>query len=374
MISNLRGAVSVPPDPVSALRGKISRLRLHYTFRRLLDILAVSIAADILLDLLAFVTYLLFRWSFHVPFFLEFLIIVLMIREYPRLRRGRFVTYLDRRFRLQDRLYSFFWYQSAPEVADEIRAAQAEECLRSVDFLHLKRFLRVRVPPLLLPSLPVFLVLVFLYMNAEYRPPGTLTRTTIRILDPTARFTTGSRSSLTEDADRQGGGTTEEGNDGDRTASPEQKDNAERADSGLPPDPSGDAEQEAGVPGDEEATGRTGGSGHEPGDQVDGQDAAEAPADGTLENEPIQSNPVSESLNEPVPPKLLAEPSLDASLFDQPEHLFGLLPWMTDQLAPKSERYVPDIPGYDPSRYPARYREHLQKFHEELQTWARKTE
>lgn len=355
-------------DPVALLDERLRRLRRRYAGRRILDTLAVAVTMDILLDFLAFVTHSLFQWSFHVPFFLEIFLAVLLTREASRLKKDRFTQILDRRFKLQDRLYSFWWYNGPHSVSKAVRVAQAWECLKSIDFNSLDRKLKPRVPPIMLVTLPVFLGLTWWYLNVDYKPPGTFTTTVLKVVVP-QRDKTQRTSGEEGPLERRTGlndGESRETVDEDRTDGSEN--GALTSESALEGEGTEPAEPGASTG---EANPSPGGG---VGPELDRDDAGRgSPAAGgevAQPEGPIQSNPVSEEVSEVGPARLRGEPSLVPPSVREPDHLISLLPWSSKGSSKDGNAYVPDIPGFDVNQYPVQYRSHLTRYQKELQTWA----
>ena len=168
----------------AALHSALRSLRNRYLLRRGLEILAIALALDLILDALSVATYTLFDVPLRKQFFLEVFIVLLLARAAVRARESTFFSFLDRSFSLKDRLYSFREFGRSLSLPSAVREAQAAECLRSIDFDQIRRRLRPRIPLSLLVTLPLFASLMFYYMDAEYRPPGPIGRTVISVLVP----------------------------------------------------------------------------------------------------------------------------------------------------------------------------------------------
>jgi len=334
----------------------------------MLDILAVAVTMDISLDLFAYLTFSLFQWSFHVPFFLEIFLAVLIIRETGRLKKSRFTQLLDSRFNLQDRLYSFLWYSGAASVPNAVREAQARECLKSVDFASLNRKLKPRVPPVLFVTLPFFLGLTWWYLNVDYRPPGTVTTTILKIVTPDTDHT----NTISRENARSEGDT---GQDDKRPQSAQNGESPEGSEKKLlsaETVPEGEDMETA----DPTASPEEGAASanRQGGPELERREAGEggtAPGDDEASPEgPIQSNPVTDEVSEVAQARLRSEPSLGTPSVQEPDHLISLLPWSLKGSSSEDQVYVPDIPGYDINQYPVQYRSHLTRYQKELQTWA----
>lgn len=355
-------------ESVSLLDDRIRHLRRRYAGRRLLDIFAAAVTIDISLDLLAYTTFSLFQWFFHVPFFLEIFLAVLLTREAGRLRKNRFTQLLDSRFELQDRLYSFLWYGGAESVPAAVREAQAKECLKSIDFVSMKRKLKPRVPPILFVTLPLFLGLTWWYLNVDYTPPSTFTTTILKIVTPNKDNTKpmpGEKNPL-DDETRQGEDQPDAAEGVDSATAPEIEPSSSEAalesEESEPVDPATTTEKR------DPSANRGGGPELEK-DEAGG--GAIVPEDEQAQTEgPIQSNPVTDEVSEVGPARLRDEPSLSTPSVQEPDHLISLLPWSLKSSASGNQVYVPNIPGYDISQYPIQYRSHLTRYQKELQTWA----
>jgi hypothetical protein len=176
-----RFSLKTPPEKVLGL---VKRLRAIHTFNRLLSILTIALAVDLVLDLSTYTLFTLFRWKLALPHFFEIFIIILIARELPRLNMERFCTVLDRRFALKDRLYSLYWF-SIPGNADSgILTTHTSECLSAIDFEEVGKKLRVQMPPLLPLVGFLFIILIYMGWNAEYRPPGITSRIFIETIRP----------------------------------------------------------------------------------------------------------------------------------------------------------------------------------------------
>jgi hypothetical protein len=68
-------------DPIIFLGTLLRRLRRLYLMRRFIELITVAITLDLLLGVLSYITFLLFRKSFYIPFFLEVFVTILVLRE-----------------------------------------------------------------------------------------------------------------------------------------------------------------------------------------------------------------------------------------------------------------------------------------------------
>lgn len=352
-------------DPTALLAKLVKKLRNRYLARKLIEFAALAITMELFLGLVSYVIFLQFKTNLNFPFFLEIFLTILIFRQLFRSRQYRFCLFLDREFSLKDRLYSYLWYAHAGNVEGKVRRAQAEECLRSVDFKAIDRMVRPRIPPLLIAVLPLFLAVNYYYLNVDYRPPFPITRTILRITAPqtdlpsSSRFSGGKENGdpLSRDSDASPSDT------GDRDAGLTEEDPS-------PESPASEMASSAGNTGDERIRDGSAGGGTEL-EAGSGPSARPEAADAQNPG-PIQSKPVSEEISEAVPPSLSTESSFEESLFGKPEHFLSLFPWPEGDPSEDLGALFTEHPNWDLDDYPVRYREHIETYYKELITWQRK--
>jgi hypothetical protein len=274
----------------------------------------------------------------------------------------KFHLFLDREFTLKDRLYSFYWYGRSKSVSQNIHESLALEILKNLDLKTIFNKLRPRVPILLTLLVPIFLALVFLSLNIQYRPFGRVTKTVLRVMTTGQEALQGNKP--TEIRLLDPAGNTEDKGPSRKELSKEGK---EKGNS------SGESreflEAENGA---KEIVDTDGSSTNENVSAV--VSSIKGKLKGRITGGPIlgktgESEPISEKVSEPVPAPLMDEPSFNAGSFSEPEHLLNLLPW------PTGRDYPDDINSYEPvltfnlDRYSFRYRSHIERYFKELRKW-----
>jgi hypothetical protein len=168
------------PNPGLEVSALLKKLRFRYGRNRLLVLVTIALALDIGQQFTASIVFALMRLKIGIPFFFEALLIVLLLRELPKLGMDRFAASMDHRWDLKDRLFSHTWFASNARVPKVLVDAQAIECLGSVDFDSLLTSTRIRIPKLLYLVLPMTGLILYLSWNLEYSPPGGIIDRTVR--------------------------------------------------------------------------------------------------------------------------------------------------------------------------------------------------
>jgi len=332
-------------------------LRRRYIINRVLINFTIALTVDIIFDLTAAAMYALLGFRMGIPFLFETLFFILMLKELSQGSIETFATMVDDRYGLKDRLYSHVWFSQGNRVSGNMKTAQALETLGSVNFDDLARGMRVRVPWVLLITLPLFGSLLYLTWSAEYRPPGITTRIiTDKIAPPSHPDTpesTGAQTAQTgpgtgpDQPDRIGETDLADGTDplSGEEVSQQAQDSA--GDLGAAPDLSDPDEPGTGSPG-------TGGS-----------------AGGlTRAPESLESNFESPTAAKPVPPTLAASAEYSFQELPDATRFLNLIP---GQGSKSLTRLDPEVisnfeEGID--EFPDRYRQALQTYYWELKKWS----
>ncbi|UCG38833.1 MAG: hypothetical protein JSV00_00940 [bacterium] len=345
-------------DAGETLRAALKRLRARRAAGRLVHALTTALTADLLLGLTGYLLFALFGFRLGVPHFFELLLLVLVIREMPDLRMQRFALYLDERFALKDRLYSFLWYAEPGRAPEDVRLAHSRECVASLDLGRMEKDMRVRAGPVLPVVLGLSALLTYLSWNADYRPPAITTRVVLERLQ-------GSAGPEGSPGDTQRADTGQEGQEAvDRAPDPDSSSQP----GGLGEDAAGAQPESAQAVSPSASSGQgavsPGGSG------AGGQGSSGATASVDLvAPERIDSIPVTDAVSPPGPPQLQAQAEAGfASLPDAKEFL-SLIPGHDGKRTAEIDPSVIENFGALVDDHPAVYREQLETYYRELMKW-----
>ncbi len=352
-------------DPVTLLSGHIRALRWRYVINRILISFSIALSVDLLFDLAAATAYTLWEVKLWVPFLFETLFLILVSRELPGVSRERFTTMLDHRFNLKDRLYSFEWFSRGGRVPNRIRLAQALETLEAVDFDSLRRSMKVRVPVILLVALPMFGSLLYLTWNADYRPPGIATRVITSRIAPTPHPSVSTTIQADMEETRSAG--VEPGMNSNRTDDPNELASLDEKNPGSSESAQLERPNVAVNPDDIQSpvdasdlgTGSSGAGGSAAGGR------ARVP-------ESLESNLVSPTAAQPVPPNLAANAAYSFQELPDATRFLNLIPGQGSQSLARLDPEI--ISNFEEGieNLPDRYREALQTYYWELKQWSQK--
>lgn len=341
--------------------GRIKALRTRHALNRFFHIITIALGADLLVGYIATALYYLFGWVIGLPRFFEMLFIILAIREYSQLKMERFGVYLDKRFSLKDRVYSHLWYADSGNTPEDIIDAQSRDCLSSIDFQRLKQEMRLHIPRLLPLVLVLFAVTLYTAWNAEYRPPGIMSRVVLNSLSPQIEESNNKgREAL--DGEGRPSDPSEEITRNENTGGP-----FPQVDTGKSDETAGDTIQ----PGSENSSpGPDGGVVSPAGPGAGGQEASGNAGQAELvAPDTVDSIPITDQVSLPVPPRL--EPV--------PEDQFASLPDANEFLNLIPGQGGPGVASVDQSvienfrslieKYPPVYREQLETYYRELLKW-----
>jgi len=319
---------------------------------------------DLLIGVISFVLFRLFGWKTGLPHFFELLLVVIIIRETLNLNIERFCIYLDRRFALKDRLYSLTWYLVPGNAPEGVIDAQSRECLSSIDFEEIRKRVRFQIPKLLPIVLFFFIATLYLSWNADYRPPGIVSRIVLNSL------------SLPDEGTRETG--EEPGSDMDQdsesaSAVPE-REGAEDLLSEIDPEgeeqKGGDLEQ----PGSEGETSASSGNGLSPmGSGAGAQDGSgEGRKVDIVAPDTIESITVTDKVSPPVPSNLESSAEKEFASLPEAKEFLNLIPGQGGAgVAPLDQSVIENFRALM-DNYPPVYREQLEIYYRELMKWEEK--
>jgi hypothetical protein len=348
-------------------------MRSRYIVQRLFRILTITLLVDLVMDLLAVTLFNLWQFKLYFPFLFEILLVVLILRDRPAWKLEKIGIDLDRRFSLKDRLYSFTWYQSHESIPTGTRQAQAEETVNAVDFQHILKNNRLRVPLLLPIVIPLFAGLLYLSWNSEYQPSGITTRVVQRSAHQLSKSgieiagldgrSEPNGGNINENRGKPGVGELPAGEQKNNVTSPKglDEDNLTSDRSGIKMDRSGELSEQSLESGSDAGTsGAAGGPGNGMG---------EHPAGGATPPESIDSIFQTESISEPIPPALAMNSSFMFQGLPDATNFLSLVPGQGGQaLAPLNPEIISNF-EHEIYRLPEAYQKHLQTYYLELKKW-----
>jgi len=360
------------PDPAAGVRAYFGILRKRHIIGRLISILSIALSAALIYDLITIVVFNLLGLRMNVPFLFEILAVTLLIREIPKWKTEYLASLYDNRFHLKDRLYSYVWYSRNMAVPDNIRRAQANESLLSIDFSHILHRTKVRFPYYLTILFLITGIMLYLSWNAEYRPSGLTTRIVTQILGPEhPPINPVSNSELATPG-------TGKRSEADPVAPPLQSDkdssNLSSSTAAIPGSQGKDQDNDmSSVSGDtqleedlvpEETTTSGGSSGQGLAGRSGLPGSTEPP-------ETITSIPESATVSEPIPPLLTNSSSYAFQELPDATRFLSLIPDQGDPSLGSLDRET--ISNFEAGieRFPDLYRDHLQTYYWELKKWSK---
>lgn len=340
----------------------LRKLRTSYTARRIIEILTLSISASLLVDFISYSSALILEKSFHIPFLSIAVMGVLLFRETGQLKQRGFSLYLDKTFHLKDRLYSFYFFTNKlPHILPEIVEAQAAECLLGIDFLSIRKALKPRIPPLLFLVAPLFLLQLYIFLNAGYIPFGGLSKTVVRL-------TTNAGQALNmKTANQPDVGDSEDSFKGKGDIQNSASSKEESTD--KPEKPKQDNIEKVEETSSQKISKKMAGGSADASDN----DAKINVKVSSNPDDKIESNPVSKDISSPIEANLAESPDFHPEHFKDAAHLLSLFPQDMDgeiQIDP----LLTDIAGTTLKDYPVRHRQHIFLYYEELHKWQEKLE